>query len=244
MKHLFVIISMLLAQTAFAQRFELQTYRPSKDIQKEVHEWDDRNICGGYSIGRLWKDRSFKKPYLSLIREVDRYLLRVDLFSEGGVYLTDIDQHPYANFEDAEGNVVSLRCDPLTPVVAYVTERTTSSATPIIGSTWYSDSRGSITGISAPRLKMGTYTTTLSYVIPDIDEFARHQFVKVSMCNGAIEYDLRDGGTKIVNKFNKNLQKAVKHVTKLPSKRRYEQGMGITGFGSTGAAPGMLGWGY
>ena len=90
---------------------------------------------------------------------------------------------------------------------------------------------------------MGTYSTILSYVIPDIDEFARHQFVKVSMCDGAIEYDLREGGTRIVNKFNKNLQKAVKHVTKLPSKIRYEQGW-MTGFGSTGAAPGMIGWGY
>ena len=224
MKHLLVIISVLLAQTAFAQRFELQTYRPSKDIQNEIHEWDDRNICGWYSIGRLWKDRSFKKPYLSLIREMDRYLLRVELFSEAGIYLTDIYQHPCANFEDAEGNVVTLRCDPLTPVVYMVSERTMSSASPIIGSTWYSDSRGSTTGISAPRIKMGTYSTILSYVIPDIDEFARHQFVKVSMCDGAIEYDLRDGGTKIVNKFNKNLQKAVKHVTKLPSKIRYEQG--------------------
>lgn len=224
MKHLIVIISVLLAQTAFAQRFELQTYKPSKDIQNEVHEWDDRNICGGYSIGSLWKDSGLTKPYLSLIREADRYLLRVDLSSAGGVYVTGIDQHPFANFEDAEGNVMSLRCDPLTPVVALVSERTISGSSPIIGSTWYSDSRGSTTGISAPRIKMGTYTTILSYVIPDIEEFARHQFVKVSMCDGAIEYDLREGGTKIVNKFNKNLQKAVKHVTKLPSKIRYEEG--------------------
>ena len=31
--------------------------------------------------------------------------------------------------------------------------------------------------------------------------------------------------------------------SKLPSKIRYEQGW-MTGFGSTGAAPGMIGWGY
>ena len=240
MKHLLVIISVLLAQTAFAQRFELQTYKPSKDIQSEIHEWDDRYICDGYSIGSLWKDSGLTKPYLSLIREADRYLLRVELSSAGGVYVTGIDQHPFANFEDAEGNVMSLRCDPLTPVVAL--RFTGSGGVPIIGPASYSGNQRSTTGISAPA-KMGAYTTILSYVIPDIDEFARHQFVKVSMCNGAIEYDLRDGGTKVVNKFNKNFQKAVKHITKIPSKIRYEQGMGITGFGSTGAAPGMVGWG-
>ena len=55
MKHLIVIISVLLAQTAFAQRFELQTYKPSKDIQNEVHEWDDRNIIAQIQNGTVFQ---------------------------------------------------------------------------------------------------------------------------------------------------------------------------------------------
>ena len=237
MKHLLVIICVLMAQTAFAQRFELQTYKPSKDIQNEIHDWDDRYICGGYPIGNLWKNSGFKKPYLSLIREADRYLLRVDLCSAGGVYVTGIGRHPYAHFEDADGNVVSLLCDPLTPVVAM--RSVGSGSVPIIGPASYSGNQRSVTGIS-PLPRKGEYTTILSYVISDIDEFACHQYVKVSMCDGAIEYDLREGGTKNVNKFNKKLQKAVKHVTKIPSKIRYDGGFTDHGFNTS--APGMVGW--
>ena len=214
MRHILLVIGVSLIQVAFAQRLELRTYLPIRNIQEDVHEWVDRDIISGYMMGYLWKEKSLKSPFLSLIDEADRYLLRVELSSTDGVYVTDITQHPFANFEDADGSIISLRCDPLTPIVALGQRRTTSNASPIIGSTWYSDSRGSTTGISAPPMNMITYTTVLSYVISDIEEFSNHQFVKVSLCDGAIEYDLREGGTKTVNKFNKQLQKAVKHVTK------------------------------
>ena len=215
MKHLLVVICVLLAQTVFAQRFDLQMYKPDHAIQEEVNEWKGRDIWGGYMMGYLWQDKSIVRPFLSLIREADRYLLRVDMSSNDGVYVTDITQHQIAQFEDAEGNTVSLQCDPLTPVVVTGMGRTISNASPVIGSTWSSDSRGGTAGISAPRMNMVRYSTILSYVIPDLDEFSRHQFVKVSMCDGGIEYDLREGGSKVVKKFNKQLQKAVKHVAKI-----------------------------
>jgi len=240
MKQLFVIFCLLLAQTAFAQRFDLQMYKPDHAIQEEVKEWQGRDIWGGYEIGNLWTDKRLTQPNLSLIREVDRYLLRVDLFSSKGVYVTDITQHPIAQFEDAEGNIVSLRCDPMTPVV--VTQTSESFGPPIVGSTWNSGSSGSATGNPLPA-RRATYMTTLSYVIPDLDEFSHRQFVKVSMCDGGIEYDLREGGTKVVNKFNKRLQKAVRHVAKLqkPSKIRIEEGWAMPGFSNS--APGMPGFG-
>ena len=225
MRQILFIITTLYVQLAYAQRFELLTYAPRHDIQSEIHEWNGRDIIGGYMIGYLWKTKGINKPFLSLICEADRYLLRVDLSNTEGIYVTGITQHPFANFEDADGNIFSLHCDTLTPVVAMVSERTISSSSPIIGTTWYSDSRGSTTGISAPRIKMGTYTTILSYEIPDIEEFARHQFVKVSLCDGAIEYDLREGGPKVVDKFNTKLKKAQKHVVKL-SKQYHQQKYG------------------
>jgi len=243
MKQLFVIFCLLLAQTAFAQRFDLQMYKPDHAIQEEVNEWRNRDIWGGYMMGFLWQNKNLTRPFLSLIKEADRYLLRVEFSSMDGVYVTDIAQYPYANFEDTEGNVVTLQCDPLTPVVVTGMGRTISNASPIIGSTWYSASRGGTAGISAPRMNMVTYTTILSYVIPDLEEFSHHQFVKASMCDGGIEYDLREGGTKVVNKFNKQLQKAVKHVAKLkkPSKIRIEEGW--TDHGFTTSVPGMPGFG-
>ena len=223
MKYLLVVICVLFAHTTYAQRFDMRLYKPDHAIQEEVNEWKSRDIWGGYEIGNLWSDNRLTQPNLSLIREVDRYLLRVDLFSSEGVYVTDITQHPIAKFEDVEGNIISLRCDPLTPVVVMGTRG--SFGSPIIGSTWNSGSSGSTTGNPLP-IRRSTYMTTLSYVIPDLKDFSHHQFVKVSMCDGAIEYDLREGGTKIVNRFNKKLQKAVKHVAKLqkPSKIRIEEG--------------------
>ena len=158
MKHLLLVVGVLLTQVAFAQRFDLQTYNPVHDIQEEIKEWYDRDIIGGYMMGYLWKTKGFKKPFLSLIVEADRYLLRVELSSTDGVYVTGLSQHPFANFEAADGNIISLRCDTLTPVVALASARTISNASPIIGSTWYSDSRGSTAGISAPRKKMMRYT--------------------------------------------------------------------------------------
>ena len=239
-KYILVFGGWLLVQTAFAQRFDMQLYKPDHAIQEEVNEWKDRDIWGGYDVGNLWSDKHLTQPSLSLIKEADRYLLRVDLFSSEGVYVTDIAQHPIAKFEDSEGNVISLLCDPLTPVV--VTETRGSFETPIIGSTWNSGSRGSTTGNPLPT-RRSTYITTLSYVIPNLNGFSRHQFVKVSMCDGAIEYDLREDGTKTVKKFNKRLQKAVKHVAKLqkPSKIRIDPGW-TEGFSTS--APGMRGYGF
>ena len=239
-KYILVFWGCLLVQTAFAQRFDLQVYKPDHAIQEEVNEWYNRDIWGGYEIGNLWSDKRLTQPNLSLIREVDRYLLRVDLFSSKGVYVTDITQHPIAKFEDAEGRIVSLRCDSKTPVV--VTQTTGSFGPPIVGSTWNSGSSGSTTGNPLPE-RRPTYMTILSYVIPDLNGFSHHQFVKVSMCDGAIEYDLREGGSKTVKKFNKRLQKAVKHVAKLqkPSKIRIDPGW-MEGFNTS--APGMRGYGF
>lgn len=185
----------------------------------DVGESDLHDIQS-YPIGKLWKEDN--APYLDIMRDnADNYSMTLSFFSFDGFYTTD---QPTIILIDDSGGEIEL------------------GHSPILGTVYTANEIGGIGGIQDFRGHPNTdylsvihktnylrntqiqFVTSMFFLIPDINAFANHKYVKLSFRGGELEYDLRDGGTKIVNKFNKNLQKAVKHVTKLPSKIRYEEG--------------------
>ena len=175
-----------------------------------------------YTFGKLWKGDD--SPTLTLYRlgKSGDYELSLLFFSFDGFYVID---QPAVILTDELGEVTVLHQSPFI-AAGYRKEEIGGirKQLPIAGESGYDKLRPTNVDTSYLLHTHFHYITDLYFSIPNIEEFAKHKYVKLSLSDGELEYDLREGGAKKVNKFNKNLQKAVKHVTKLPSKIRYEEG--------------------
>ena len=154
-------------------------------------------------------------PTLTLYR-IDKsgtYELSLLFFSFDGFYVLD---QPTVVLTDELGEETVLHQSPLI-AAGYHREEIGGirKQLPIAGESGYDKLRPTNVDTSYLLHTHFHYITDLYFSIPNIEEFAKHKYVKLSLSDGELEYDLREDGTKAVNKFNKKMQKAVKHVAKL-----------------------------
>lgn len=166
-----------------------------------------------YPIGKLWSEDG--SPFLTLYRKdkEDNYLLSLLFFSYDGFYVSD---QPTIILTDEFGEETKLRQSPVFGTVYQAQESGGIRNLPIHGPDYSQyDKHRPVNVDTSYLLHTQTYfSTDMFFSIPDIDEFADRKYVKLSFSGGGLNYDLREGGAKTINKFNKKLRKAVKHITK------------------------------
>ncbi|MBO4452047.1 MAG: hypothetical protein J5770_06480 [Bacteroidaceae bacterium] len=171
-----------------------------------------------YTFGKLWKGED--SPFLTLYRigKSGDYELSLLFFNYDGFYVLD---QPTVILTDELGEETVLHQSPLI-AAGYHREEVGGirKQLPIAGESRYDQLRPINVDTSLLLHTHFQYITDLYFSIPNIEEFAKHKYVKLSLSDGELEYDLREGSAKTVNKFNKKLQKAVKHVTKLKEKHQ------------------------
>ena len=219
-KSLFLLFLFVFAAGVYAQTLNLplKVYGVGESIQTEVGEWYTRNFDSGYNLGHIWNPSNYETPTLQLVHEdtqgKNQYELRVILYNSKGTYVPDMQYFPLAILQDNAGNLTSLKCDPETPCVSYAKNKQWDSVQ-LNGAIGDGPVRMNTEGIPIDRLSMQTdYCTILSYVIPDIQDLASREYVKLSFCGGNLEYDMREAGDKTVKVFNKKLKKGVKYINK------------------------------
>ena len=225
MKKLLLLMLTLLPFCIKAQYNRLPTAKESGGFEMESQKLVDDSVFRDmkyYTFGKLWKGDDSPTLTLYRIGKSGDYELSLLFCSFDGFYALD---KPVVTLTDELGEETVLHLSPLFAAVYHREEvGGIRKQLPIAGESRY-DKLSPINVDTSYLLHTQAYfVTDMFFLIPDINAFANHKYVKLSFRGGELEYDLREGGTKIVNKFNKNLQKAVKHVTKLPSKIRYEEG--------------------
>lgn len=228
MKKLVLLMLTLLPFCMKAQYNHLPITKGPGDFEMKSQKLVDDSVFRDmkyYTFGKLWKGDDSPTLTLYRIGKSGDYELSLLFFSFDGFYALD---QPVVTLTDELGEETILHLSPLFAAVYHREEvGGIRRQLPIAGESGYDKLRPINVDTSILQHAHLQYITDLFFSIPNIEEFGKHKYVKLSLSDGELEYDLREGGTKIVNKFNKNLQKAVKHVTKLPSKIRYEEGWNV-----------------
>lgn len=236
MKKLFVVLLTLLPFCMMAQHNHLSVTKGPDGFEMGSQNLVVDSVFRDmkyYTFGKLWKGDD--SPTLTLYRlgKADDYELSLLFFSFDGFYVLD---QPVVVLTDELGEETVLHQSPLI-AAAYQREEVGGirKQLPIGGDSGYDKLRLSNVNNFYLLHTHSHFISDIYFSIPNIEEFASHKYVKLSLSNGKLEYDPRESGTKAVNKFNKKLQKAVKHVTKLqkPSKIRIDPGWS-SGFSTPG----------
>ena len=161
-----------------------------------------------YTIGKLWKGE--ETPTLTLCRDMEgNYNLSFLFSSYDGYYLLN---QPTLILTDELGEEIELSLSPNRLICYQTLEVGGIGGIQEFRGNKHSDDEIYVHKTNYLRHTLIKYLSDMYFSVSNINEFAKHKFVKLSLCDGKLEYDLREGGTKAVNKFNKKLRKAVKHV--------------------------------